>query len=127
MSVIGRLPVRYDTRKAIVKLPQSYKAVECAFVIANTAVAGDCYINNEDVPHPAVRSVSPLRDGSGVIVYFHPERTDGGTEIGPGWEDGAYGGQPETRAVDLGIPYVEVEIKVSRSFKCGCSDQNPYG
>lgn len=129
MTTTLRLPVRYDTRRAILLLPQAYKAVRCSSNKANTTVFGDkCTVDNTDVPVPAVRDARPLRDGTGVIVNFWPERTNGGTEMGPGYEDSGYpGGQLKPREAELGIPYVEIDVTVSRDYGCGCDDSDNGG
>lgn len=120
--VVGRLPIRCDTKRAIIQLPQAIKGVSCAAVFPNTSVLSDCYVAAADICRPAPKFARPLNDRDIEVVFWGND--NGGTETGPGWKDAAYpGGQLETRSIDFGVPFVEILLVAGRTLTCGCDSE----
>lgn len=117
--VVGRLPIQGDTGKAIIQLPEPVKDVHCAFTVANTGVLSDCTRTIRNACVPAVLRSRPLNDREFEVLL------DGGdyTAKGAGWTPGTYpGAAPQTRSIDVGVPYVEILAIIG--IDCGCSSEN---
>ncbi|MFJ5173728.1 hypothetical protein ACIP68_07745 [Streptomyces griseoviridis] len=116
----GRLPIKCDTGKAIIQLPEKIKKVHCALVLANTGVLSECLRPAKDVCLPNALRARPLNDREFEVVL------DGGEGVakGLGWvKDGDYpGAQLKTRAIETGVPYVEILVMVG--LDCGCEGEN---
>lgn len=119
--VVGRLPIKCDTGKAIIRLPEAVKGVSCAAVFPNTSVLSDCYKAAGDVCRPAPKFARPLNDREIEVIFWG----DGdGVVSGPGWKETGYpGGQLETRPIDFGVPFVEVLLVAGRAITCGCDSE----
>jgi hypothetical protein len=119
--LIGRLPLPNmscgGVGKAILQLPEATEGVKCAYTNANTSVLSNCGNEAENVSLPAVHHSRPLNDREIEVVFAGK-----GEEVikGFGWKSDPYGGQLTTRSIDFGVPFVEVEVVVSRSIPCGC-------
>jgi hypothetical protein len=118
--VVGRLPIKCDTGKAIIRLPEAIKGVSCAAVFPNTSVLSDCYKPAGTVCLPNALRARPLNDREIEVIL------DGGDGVvsGPGWKETGYpGGQLETRPIDFGVPFVEVLLVAGRTITCGCDSE----
>lgn len=119
--MVGRLPIKGDTGEAVVELPEPIKGVSCATVMVNSGVLSDCYrpAKNKCSTPVALRG-QPINDRQ-ILVTLDG---DGEKVTGPGWVAGSQypGAAPETRSVDVGVPYVEVVLFIGP--KCGCSSEN---
>ena len=116
--LIGRLPIKGDTSEAIVQLPEATAGVSCAVVLPNTGVLSDCYRPARGCVPNALRA-QPINDREIRVTLDGT----GDKTTGPGWVPGAYpGSAPETRAIDVGVPYVEVVVFIGPA--CGCSSEN---
>lgn len=119
--LIGRLPIKGDTGKAVVQLLEPTKGVSCAAVFVNSGVLSDCYRPAKGCGAPTALKGQPRNDREIVVTL------DGDSDeviTGPGWVAGSqYPGAPaETRSVDAGVPYVEIMLVVGPD--CGCSSEN---
>lgn len=118
--MIGRLPIKCDTKRAVVQLPEPIKNVHCAVVVVNSGVLADCYRPSPNVCVPNALSGRPLNDREILVVTD----SDGdGKTVGAGWTPGTYqGSQPTTRSIETGVPYVEVVVYIG--VGCGCDSDN---
>lgn len=118
--IAGRLPIKGDTGRAIIQLPEKVKLVHCALAVANTSVLSDCYRPAKNVCIPNALRARPLNDREFEVIL------DGGDGVvkGLGWtKDGAYpGALPVTRSVETGVPFVEILVMVG--IDCGCNSEN---
>ncbi|KGI79385.1 hypothetical protein IL38_24120 [Actinopolyspora erythraea] len=120
--MVGRLPIKGDTAKAIVQLPEKLKGISCAAVLVNSGVLSDCYKDGSKVCAPTALSGRPINDREIAVFTDAP-----GDEVvrGPGWVVSGYyypGALPTTRPVEVGVPYVEVMVIVGPD--CGCDGEN---
>lgn len=114
--MIGRLPIKADTSVAIVQLPEAIKGVSCATVMVNSGVLSDCFRDSSKVCVPSALRGQPINDREIKIVL---DGAGDGKVVGPGWTAGAYpGSMPETRSIEVGVPYVEVVVYIG--VGCGC-------
>lgn len=115
----GRLPIRGDTGKAILQLPEPVKDLHCALVMVNSGVLSDCHNPAKNRCVPVALRGNPINDREIEVIL------DGGDHVakGLGWTPGNYpGATPTTREIEVNTPYVEVLALVG--VACGCDSQN---
>ncbi|MFC0602582.1 hypothetical protein [Streptomyces palmae] len=118
--IAGRLPIKCDTGRAVIQLPEKIQKAHCALVLPNTGVLSDCYRPAKNVCLPNALRARPINDREFEVIL------DGGEGVvkGLGWtRDGDYpGALLKTRAIETGVPYVEILVMVG--IDCGCDSEN---